>query len=202
MHEIRGLYAISNGPRHDYREAIEAVLIGGARIVQCRDKTADHVRRSAEAWVIVELCKRHSAISTINDDVELTHACGAAGVHSGAADAGITVARARLGDGAVIGISCYDSMDLARHAIAAGANHVAFVSLHPSPTKPRAGRATPDLLLAANSLGVPVVAIGGITADNAASLSDAGADCVTVLPSLSDAADIESAARQFSRLFF
>ena len=201
MHEMRGLYAISNGPRRDFREAIEAALIGGARIVQYRDKTAEQARRSAEAMMIVDLCKKHSAISIINDDVELAHVCGATGVHLGAEDGEITAARACLGYGVLIGLSCYDSMDLARQAVAAGADYVAFGSFHPSPTKPQARRATPDLLRAAKSLGVPVVAIGGISPDNAGSLIDAGADCVAVISSLFDAADIEAAARQFSKLF-
>lgn len=201
MHEVRGLYAITNGPRRDFGEAIESALLGGARIVQYRDKSADHHRRRAEAAVVVDLCARHAAISIINDDVELARACGAIGVHLGTEDGGIEAARARLGDGAIIGISCYDSMDLARGAVAAGADYVAFGAFHASPTKPKALRATPNLLTAAKSLGVPVVAIGGITPDNAALLINAGADCVAVISSLFDAADIEAVARQFSQLF-
>ena len=201
MHEMRGLYAITNGPRRDFRDAIEAALRGGSRVVQYRDKSADQERRTSEANLVVELCRKHSATSIINDDVELARACRATGVHLGAEDGGIEAARARLGDGVLIGISCYDSMDRAREAVAAGADYVAFGSFYSSPTKPQARRATPGLLAAAKSLGVPVVAIGGINADNAASLIDAGADCVAVISSLFDAADIEAAARQFSRLF-
>lgn len=201
MLDIRGLYAITNGPRHDLSAAVEAALIGGARIVQYRDKTAEQARRSAEAQMIVDLCTRHAAISIINEDVELAHACGATGVHLDAEAGEIKAARARLGDRVVIGISCRDSMDLARQAVAAGADYVSFGAFHPSPTKPHARRAAPDLLRAAKSLGVPVVAIGGISADNAASLIDAGADCVAVISSLFDATDIEAAARQFSQLF-
>ena len=159
------------------------------------------MRRNAEARVIVEVCTKYSAISIISDDVELAHECGASGVHLGAEDGEIAAARARLGDNALIGISCHDSMDLARQAVAAAADHVAFGAMYPSPTKPQARRATPDLLRAERSLCVPVVAIGGITADNAASLIDSGAECVAVIPSLFDAADTEAAARKFSRFF-
>src|SRR5690606_36761269 len=133
------------------REAIEAALKGGARVVQYRDKTTDQDRRSAEAEVIVELCSKHAAVSIINDDVELARTCGATGVHLGVEDGGIAAARARLGNGALIGISCYDSMDLAREAVAAGADYVAFGSFYSSPTKPQARRASPDLLTTAKS---------------------------------------------------
>ena len=201
MHEMRGLYAITNGPRRDFRSAIEAALTGGARIVQYRDKTDDRDRRRTEADVVVELCRKYSAISIINDDVELARTCGATGVHLGVEDDGIAAARARLGAGVLIGISCYDSTDLARQAVSAGADYVAFGSFYSSPTKPQALRATPDLLGTAKLLGVPVVAIGGITADNAASLIQAGADCVAVISSLFDSADIETVARRFSQLF-
>lgn len=201
MVSIRGLYAITNGPRPDLRHAVAAALTGGARIVQYRDKTADQPRRSAEAMSIVDLCNRNSAISIINNDVKLARECGATGVHLDADDGEIAAARARLGNNVLIGVSCRDSVDRARLAVAAGADYVSFGAFHPSLTKPHAPPATPDLLRAARSLGVPVVAIGGISPDNAASLIDAGADCVAVISSLFDAADIEAAARQFSQLF-
>lgn len=201
MVNIRGLYAITNGPRPDLRHAVAAALAGGARIVQYRDKTADQTRRGAEAKMIVDLCSQHSAISIINNDVDLARECGATGIHLDAEDGAIAAARARLGDDILIGISCCNSIDLAHHSVAAGADYVSFGAFHPSLTKPHAPRATPDLLRAAKSLGVPVVAIGGISPDNAASLIDAGADCVAVITSLFDAIDIEATARQFSQLF-
>lgn len=201
MFDISGLYAITNGPRPDLRHAVAAALAGGARIVQYRDKTTDQARRHAEAQMIVDLCKRHAAISIINDDVELAHACAATGVHLGADDGEITAARARLGNSALIGISCYDSMDLARQAVDQGASYIAFGAFHSSTTKPLARRATAELLSAAKSFGVPVVAIGGISPDNAPALIAAGADAVAVVSSLFDAADIEAVAQRFSQLF-
>lgn len=201
MFNSRGLYAITNGSRVDLFEAVSAALTGGARVIQYRDKTADHARREVEAANLARLCATHATPLIINDDIELAIRCGAAGVHLGANDVNIRLARVRLGGDAVIGISCYDSIDRARRAIDEGASYVAFGAFHPSQTKPNAPLARLATLIEAKSLGVPVVAIGGITPDNAPALIAAGADYVAVISSLFDATDIQAAARQFSRLF-
>ena len=202
MFNPRGLYAITNGPRIDLRDAVSAALTGGARVIQYRDKTMDYARRDVEAAMLAKLCATHNVPLIINDDIELAVRCGAAGVHLGADDTSITLARSRLGDDAVIGISCYDSLERARRAVAEGASYVAFGAFHPSLSKPKAPRAHMATLMEAKSLGVPMVAIGGITPDNAAALIAAGADCVAVITSLFEATDIKAAARQFSQLFF
>src|SRR5574338_670287 len=81
-------------------------------------------------------------------------------------DGDIARARALLGDDAIIGVSCYDDLQRARDAAAAGADYIAFGAFFPSATKPRARHATPDLLRGARKFGLPLVAIGGITAEN------------------------------------
>jgi thiamine-phosphate pyrophosphorylase len=201
MFEARGLYAITNGPREDLLRAVGAALEGGASIVQYRDKSAEPERRKAEAVALARLCEAHGVPLIINDDIELAVHCAATGVHLGANDAGIAAARNRMGSDAIIGISCYDSLDRAHHALDEGADYVAFGAFHPSPTKPLARRATLELLTSAKALGIPVVAIGGITPDNAPALIEAGADCLAVVSSLFDATDIRSVARRFSLLF-
>lgn len=201
MFAAKGLYAITNGPRPDLQSAVAAALRGGACVIQYRDKTTDKQRRMSEATMLSELCLSHGVPLIINDDIELAIECGAAGVHLGAEDVGLMSARARLNDGAIVGISCYDSLDRARRAVDEGADYIAFGAFYSSPTKPLARSAKLQLLAEARSLGVPVVAIGGITPDNAAPLIAAGADCVAVISSLFDSADIESAARRFSQLF-
>ncbi len=197
----RGLYAITDGPRADLLDVCAAALDGGARVLQYRDKSDDVPRRLREARALQALCAARGVPLIVNDDVALTAAVGAAGVHLGADDAAIADARARLGDGAIIGVSCYDSLERARHAAAAGADYLAFGAFHPSPTKPQARRATPDLLRGARALGKPLTAIGGITADNAPALIEAGADCVAVISALFGAADVRAAARRFASLF-
>lgn len=198
---LRGLYAISDGPRADLVEACAAALDGGATLLQYRDKTADHARRLREARALQALCAAHRAPLIVNDDVELAAAAGAAGVHLGEDDGAFADARARLGASAIIGVSCYDSLERARHFAAAGADYLAFGAFFASPTKPLARRATPDLLREARTLGLPLVAIGGISAGNAAALVEAGADCIAVISAVFGAPDVGAAARGFASLF-
>jgi len=196
-----GLYAISDGPRPDLLAVVEAALRGGAAIVQYRDKSGDAVRRRVEAAALVALCRRHAVPLVINDDVELARISGAAGVHLGADDAGIDAARAVLGPAAIIGISCYDSIERARDAAADGASYLAFGAFHPSPTKPLAARATCGLLREARALGRPLVAIGGVTPDNAPPLIAAGADFIAAVSGVFGATDPETAARMYTKCF-
>lgn len=198
---LRGLYAISDGPRDDLLDACAAALEGGAAILQYRDKSTDCARRLHEARALQALCARHRVPLIVNDDVELAAAVGAAGVHLGEGDAALALARARLGADAIIGVSCYDSLDRARQFAAAGANYLAFGAFFPSPTKPGASHATPHLLRDAKPLGLPLVAIGGITPDNARGLIDAGADAVAVISALFGARDVRAAARRLAHLF-
>ena len=197
----RGLYAITNGPRPDLLAAVDAALAGGAAILQYRDKSADRSRREAEARALAALCIRHGVPLIVNDDIELAAVVGAAGVHLGESDAAIDLARARLGADALIGVSCYDSIDRARDAVAAGATYVAFGAFHATATKPSARRAAPSILRDARTLGVPRVAIGGITPDNARPLIDAGADFVAAIAGLFDSADIGAVARRYVAAF-
>jgi thiamine-phosphate pyrophosphorylase len=197
----RGLYAITDGPRADLVGACTAALEGGAAVLQYRDKTSDHACRRDEARALAALCTRHRMPLIVNDDVELAAGIGAAGVHLGEHDADIAAARSRLGNGAIIGVSCYDSLERARDLAAAGADYLAFGAFFPSPTKPQARRATPDLLRAARAFGKPLVAIGGITPDNAADLIAAGADFVAVVSGVFGQPDVTDAARRYASLF-
>lgn len=196
----RGLYAITDGPRADLVDACTAAIEGGAAVLQYRDKTSDHARRRGEASALAALCARYRVPLIVNDDVELAAEIGAAGVHLGEGDADIAAARSRLGSGAVIGVSCYDSLERARD-LAAGAEYLAFGAFFASPTKPQARRATPDLLRAARAFGKPLVAIGGITPDNAAPLIAAGADFVAVISGVFGPVDVADAARRYASLF-
>ena len=196
-----GLYAITDGPRADLFAAVEAALRGGAAVLQYRDKTPDAARRLAEARRLRELCTAARATFIVNDDVGLAQEVGADGVHLGEDDAAIAAARAQLGAHAIIGASCYDSLERARRLAAAGADYLAFGAFHASPTKPAARRADPALLAAAKPLGLPLVAIGGITRDNARALIDAGADFVAVISGVFARADVEAAARDYAILF-
>lgn len=198
---VRGLYVITDGPRPDLLDAAAAALRGGAVMLQYRDKTQDAARRFAEARALAQLCAEAGALFVVNDDIALAQAVGARAVHLGADDGEIAAARDALGTDAVIGVSCYDDLERARRLAEAGADYLAFGAFFPSPTKPTARRADPALLSASAALGVPRVAIGGITADNAAPLIEAGADYVAVISDVFGQADVCAAARRFAPLF-
>ena len=181
---------------------VEAALAGGVAAVQYRDKSGDVARRHEQASELVALCHRFNVPLIINDDLRLADLCDADGVHLGRDDSSLREARIILGKDKFIGASCYQSLELALAAQAAGADYVAFGSFFASPTKPVAGRAGLDLLRdAAPLIHVPLVAIGGITLGNAAQLLDAGADSLAVLSALFDAPDIRAAARDLNQLF-
>ena len=196
-----GLYAISDGPRPDLIAVCESALRGGARVLQYRDKTDDATRRASEASSLAALCEKYSVPLIVNDDVELAATVIAAGVHLGEDDADIAAARARLGPNAIIGVSCYDSLDRAHDVAAAGADYLAFGAFFPTATKPRARRANPALLSKARTFGKPLVAIGGITPDNGSSLLAAGADFIAAVSGVFANTDPESAARRYAALF-
>lgn len=200
---MRGLYAITDTPLLAGRllQAVEAALSGGAVMVQYRDKSADTARRLEEALALRMLCRRYHVPLLINDDVELCLATGADGVHLGQQDSSLQQARERLGSQAIIGVTCHDSLALAESAIAGGASYVAFGAIYASATKPGATQASLATLSSARRFGCPVVAIGGISADNAAPVIAAGADCVAVISDLWGAADISAHAQAISRLF-
>jgi thiamine-phosphate pyrophosphorylase len=201
---LAGLYAVT--PDLDDTALLlaqtQAALAGGARMLQYRNKTAAENRRREQAAALRELCRRHGAALIINDHVELAREIDADGVHVGADDASVAAARAQLGRRKIVGASCYSDLQRALSAAAQGADYVAFGSFFASPSKPGAMRAPLSILLVAQQLvALPVVAIGGITPDNAGELIHAGADAVAVISALYNAPDIEAAARKFCRLF-
>jgi thiamine-phosphate pyrophosphorylase len=204
MSAIAGLYAVTPQDIAEQRllSLCEQVLSGGARILQYRDKGSDATRRARQAGALRERCRRHRALFIVNDDVELALRSGADGVHLGRGDATVQEARRILGPPAVIGASCYDDLRRAAQAADAGADYLAFGSFFPSAVKPDAVRPALDLLREARRrFRLPVVAIGGITPQNAAAVIEAGAHAVAVVTALFDADDTLAASRAFVRLF-
>jgi thiamine-phosphate pyrophosphorylase len=203
----RGLYAITDSALlADGRllPYVEAALEGGARLLQYREKSRDQARRFDEASALRELCQRYDAELIINDDLELAAQLGV-GLHLGQEDGSLAEARARLGAGVHLGASCYASLAFAEAALAAGASHPAFGRFYPSLTKPGEAKATPALLSEARArFAAPLVAIGGITLDNARPLVEHGADWLAVINALfaaDSAAEVERRAGAFCSLF-
>jgi len=201
---LRGLYAITPDLADTNRllENVAAALAGGAAAIQYRNKTASTVLRREHAFALTALVRSRGALFIVNDDPELARDVGADGVHVGEDDADLGHARAMLDDpAAIVGVSCYNDFSRAERAKVEGADYVAFGSFFPSATKPAARRAGMELLMRARALGIPVVAIGGITPENAPLVINAGADAVAVISAVFDAREIEVAARAFTRLF-
>ncbi|HEX4300448.1 MAG TPA: thiamine phosphate synthase [Gammaproteobacteria bacterium] len=201
--QLRGVYAITDGtPLPALTAAVESAIRGGARLIQYREKSPDRERRFDEARVLLGLCKGHDVPLIVNDDVGLAAEIGADGVHLGKDDGRVEDARVRLGPRAVIGVSCYDSLERAVQAAHDGADYVAFGSFFASRSKPAAVRAPLTLLAEARrKLDIPLCAIGGITPDNGAELVAAGADMLAVIQGLFGAADVHAAAKAYSKLF-
>ncbi|WP_254063333.1 thiamine phosphate synthase [Rhodanobacter sp. L36] len=196
----RGLYAITDGPRLDLLAAVAQALTGGARLLQYRDESTDTARRESEVAALKQLCETYAVPLIIDQDVALAVRMRANGVHLTAEDS-VRDARAMFGPAAIIGVACRDSLDLAKTAAREGASYISFGAFFHSPTKPMAPRASIDLLRQSAALGLPRVAIGGITPDNGSSLIDAGADYLAAISSLFGAADVEATARHFARLY-
>lgn len=200
---LQGLYAITPDGSDSRRllTVSEQILSSGCRVLQYRNKRASACHRAEQAGALRQLTRRYDALLIVNDAVDLALAVEADGVHLGADDGDLAAARAQIPATMWLGASCYQSLETAQAARAAGADYIAFGSFFPSPTKPQARRAGLELLIAGKDLGCPVCAIGGITVDNAPPLIAAGADCLAVISALFDAPDPAQATRQFISLF-
>ncbi|BBI98416.1 thiamine-phosphate synthase [Ferrigenium kumadai] len=200
---ISGLYAITPDERDtaELLRKVRQVLLGGAQVVQYRNKLADAQLRFEQAGALRVLTREFGVPLIVNDDAGLAKQVDADGVHLGGTDGSVAAARALLGAAKVIGVSCYNRAPLAFEAVRQGADYVAFGAFFPSGVKPDAVKATPELLQQARrELNVPIVAIGGITVQNGAELLEAGADALAVISAVFAAADIQDAARQFAEL--
>jgi len=195
--KLRGLYAITpEGP--DVMQKVQQALEGGITLLQYRRKGFSREFLLQEAKQMHQLAQRHQVPFIVNDDVELALALGADGVHLGRDDGDLAAARKKM-KAKLVGASCYNRLDLAQAALAAGADYIAFGSVFSSPTKPAAVRA--PLSLFKNDLQVPLCAIGGITLQNAPQAIAAGADMVAVISDLFDAPDIARQAAAYGKLF-
>lgn len=200
--KLHGLYAITpDGLETEALiAAVRAALEGGAAVVQYRSKSTDAALRREQSGALLALARTRRVPLIVNDDVELAAQIDADGVHVGEDDARVAVARHRL-PGKLVGASCYSSLLRACDTVAAGADYVAFGSVFPSLTKPQATRASLGVFREARALGVPLVAIGGITIENAPELVRAGADCLAVISDLFGAPDVRERAAEFAQLF-
>jgi len=204
---LHGLYAITDSaliPAENFSDTVEQAILGGTKIIQYRDKTQDATKQFEQAYILRQLCQKYHIPLIINDNIELARQIKADGVHLGKQDENIATARAILGDKAIIGISCYNQLNLAEHAVKMGADYIAFGRFFNSPTKPNAVQASIDLLRQAKQRfkNIPIVAIGGITPENGKQLIEAGADCLAVISGVFGQTDVKMATQQYAELFY
>ncbi len=199
---LRGVYLIT--PDETDTERLLArvkPLLAGTTWLQYRNKAVDVATRHAQAHALQALCAQAGVPLIINDDAALAKAVDAAGVHLGEDDGDIAAARALLGPQAIIGASCYDQLELAERAVRAGASYIAFGAFFPSRSKVTPRRASTELLRQSAALGVPRVAIGGLTPDNSRPVVDAGADLIAVISGVFSEAEPVAALDAYRRCF-
>ena len=202
--QLKGLYVITDDQLSGEHllTHVQQALAGGACLVQYRSKTSSEAAREHTARAVLELCREQRVPLLINDDIELAVKIGANGVHLGQDDGRVNAARNKLGSGAIVGVTCHASLEMAQTALDEGASYVAFGRFFDSNTKPEAPPAKLNILQEAKAaLNIPICAIGGITPDNAPGLIEAGADMLAVIHGVFGQQDVEYAAKQYSRLF-
>ncbi|MGZ8255766.1 MAG: thiamine phosphate synthase [Burkholderiaceae bacterium] len=181
---------------------VEGALAAGVKVVQYRNKLAGERERERQARALVELVQSAGAVAIINDCTGLAAAVGADGVHLGRDDGDVGRARRTMRDG-LLGVSCYNDLTRAEHAVVEGADAIAFGSMFPSSTKPGAVRAPLDLLSTARNRWPTrrVIAIGGIDRGNIIEVAQAGAHAAALISAVFDAADPRRAAGELLHLF-
>ncbi len=177
-------------------EIVEAAIAGGVTVVQYREKGATTRRMVEEALGLRELCRRRGIPFIVNDRLDVALAVEADGIHVGQDDLPASLARRLIGRERILGVSA-ETPERAARAEAEGADYIGASPIFATPTKsdapPPMGIA--GLRLLSKAVAIPVVAIGGINRDNAASLIAAGATGVAAVSALVSAEDVESAAR-------
>ncbi len=199
----RGVYLVTPD-EHDTARLVARVAVllpGRPALLQYRNKAASPALQRDQARALLALCIDSGTPLIVNDDWRLAAELGAAGAHLGGDDGDLAQARAALGPGSILGASCYDSLQRAATAAAAGASYLAFGACFASGTKPLAHRAPLSVFGAARPLGLPTVAIGGISTDNGGLAIAAGASLLAVIAGVFDAPNSLAALRTLTSLF-
>ena len=200
---IHGLYIISDttlSRGRTHAEVAIAAIRGGARIIQLREKALSFEEACPIAREVRRIAADAGVTFIVNDSAELALAVDADGVHIGQGDMPLAEARRLLGDGRIIGVSTH-GIEEALKAEDEGADYIGFGPMFKTATKDSAEpKGCEGLMLIRDKVGIPIVAIGGINAANAARVMDSGADAVAVISAVVGADDIEEAAREIAGL--
>jgi thiamine-phosphate pyrophosphorylase len=177
-------------------QVVGAALRGGVTVVQYREKSATTRRMIEEARELRKLCASAGVPFIVNDRVDVALAVDADGVHVGQDDMPAALVRRLIGDKKILGVSAGDPEE-ARRAVADGADYIGASPVFATPTKPDAPppMGTEGLRRLARAVSIPVVAIGGMNAENAPSIMAAGASGIAVVSAIVAADDVERAAQ-------
>jgi thiamine-phosphate diphosphorylase len=192
-----GVYLVTDDSIEPARRqlVVTEALAAGARVVQLRDKRALGGALLREAATLAALCHQCGALLIVNDRADVAVAAGADGVHVGQEDLPLAAARQVVGPDLLVGVSA-SFPEEAEAAERGGADYVGFGAMYVTATKPDAEYAGPRVLADVRSrVRVPLVAIGGITLENAPEVFDAGADLVAVVSAVFQATAPAQAVR-------
>lgn len=187
--------------RFSHIELAELALKGGADIIQLRAKNASTAELLEYALAIRELCRKYNGTLIINDRVDIGLAADADGVHLGAEDLPIAVARKLLGPEKIIGATA-PTVEEALRAEADGADYIGFGHIFPTTTKhkPEPAKGVGAIREIKSQISIPVMAIGGIDHQNAASVAAAGADSLAIVSAICASSDPFEATRQMKAI--
>ncbi|WP_417332476.1 thiamine phosphate synthase [Halarcobacter sp.] len=201
---LNGLYIISDDkltPKETVLFQIEKALIGGATIVQLRDKISSDEEIEKLTLKLQELCRKYNALFVLNDRVELAIKLQCDGLHIGRSDHH-RVEEIRKEYKGVLGISCYGDLNLAKSMEEKNVDYVAFGAFFTSSTKPNAAVVDKEVIAKAKEeLSIPVCVIGGITSDNVNELIEKGTDMVAVISDIWQSENIEEKCKSFKKSF-
>jgi len=187
--------------RHTHEQLAELACSGGAHVIQLRDKQLPDEEFARVAERVLAICRAHEAQLIINDRVHLARAVGADGVHVGRDDIRVQDARVVLGTWAVIGTSAANAAE-AQQAHRAGADYVGVGHVFATSSKQKAGQPIGLAVLedATRNTSRPVIAIGGINAENAADVMRAGAHGIAVISAVCAAGDPRAATARLREI--
>lgn len=181
-------------------EQVERAIRGGVTLVQLREKELSEDLFVSEAVKIRELCHRYNVPFIINDNLDVALKCKADGIHVGQEDMPVRQIRKIAGDDFIIGTTA-KTVEQAQKAETDGADYLGVGAVFPSPTKSNAIRITKEMLCRiSESVDIPIVAIGGITAENMHEIAHTGISGVAFVSAIFAADDIEAAAANLNRM--
>ena len=197
------LYLVTDNSENEekFLKTIEEAILGGVSVVQIREKTADTLDFYNLALKVKGITTKYNVPLIINDRVDIALAIDADGVHVGQSDMPCDIARRLMGENKIVGVSAA-TVDEAKKAEKDGADYIGTGAVFPTATKDDAESVTKkELVDIVNSIDIPVVAIGGITIENANELKDTGIAGLSVVSAIMSADNPKKASEKLLNIF-